>query len=441
MKRTLLTLLLCLGAAATGTAENVDLVTLPRRDTVQLTIYNTADLTLVRETRHLTLKKGRNELQFSWANTLIDPTSVSFRPLEHRGEIELETTVFPGQKPQHLVWLVDSKVEGEVRVEVSYFTSGLTWRMDYVATADQAEENLRFTGHVRVFNNSGEEYEDARIRLIVGKINLVEKIAELARRRGMPPPAPKSRDHDRLRKDAAEAAFGRAGKSARREGAKKIVKEGVSEYFMFTVEGEETVRNGWSKRMPAVRAKKTPFAIVYRLRPHQYGPRPVRFFVWKNDEEHSLGESPLPDGRVRLFRENGRDGLAFLGDQRIRYVPVAAPIEVNLGPDDLVVAERTKGETTRNSFRFDNNQRVVGWDEHVAWTETVRNYRDEPIRFELHRVFPGDVELTPEIASRNFDYRTLETSFDVGPRAARPFRYRTATHHGTNRKQNRLLVR
>ncbi|MBM4143261.1 MAG: hypothetical protein FJ225_06680, partial [Lentisphaerae bacterium] len=45
--------------AAVGPARaKVDLVTLPARDTVQLTIYNSADLTLVRESRALTLKEG-----------------------------------------------------------------------------------------------------------------------------------------------------------------------------------------------------------------------------------------------------------------------------------------------------------------------------------------------------------------------------------------------
>jgi len=36
---------------AIASAKNVDLVTLPRRDTVQLTIYNSEDLTLAKETR------------------------------------------------------------------------------------------------------------------------------------------------------------------------------------------------------------------------------------------------------------------------------------------------------------------------------------------------------------------------------------------------------
>ena len=71
-------------AAGPAVARNVDLSTVPKRDSVQLTIYNSEDLTLVRETRTITFKKGVNPLQFSWANTLIDPTSVEFRALTDR---------------------------------------------------------------------------------------------------------------------------------------------------------------------------------------------------------------------------------------------------------------------------------------------------------------------------------------------------------------------
>src|ERR1051326_7651819 len=66
----------------------INVVTLPDRDSVQLTIYNSVDLTLVQETRHLTFRKGLNKLEFSWANTLIDPTSVEFRAVNHADEIE-----------------------------------------------------------------------------------------------------------------------------------------------------------------------------------------------------------------------------------------------------------------------------------------------------------------------------------------------------------------
>jgi hypothetical protein len=71
-------LMLMIGAwgFAPAARAGIDLVTLPERDSVQLTIYNSADLTLVREVRKLTLQKGLNKLSFGWANTLIDPTSL-----------------------------------------------------------------------------------------------------------------------------------------------------------------------------------------------------------------------------------------------------------------------------------------------------------------------------------------------------------------------------
>ena len=83
-------------------AKNVDLSTVPNRDSVQLTIYNSEDLTLVRETRRVSFKKGENGLQFSWANTLIDPTSVRLRFLSQADKLELLDTTFPHDRPQML---------------------------------------------------------------------------------------------------------------------------------------------------------------------------------------------------------------------------------------------------------------------------------------------------------------------------------------------------
>ncbi len=167
-----------LAGAAGALARNVDLSTVPGRDSVQLTIYNSEDLTLVREIRFVSFKKGVNPLQFSWANTLIDPTSVHLKFLSHAGEL-LDTT-FPHDKPQMLYWNVQSERDGEARIEISYFTSGIRWSADYTAIANPEETALRMESFVRVFNNSGEEYENAQVRLVAGVVNLVEKIAELA---------------------------------------------------------------------------------------------------------------------------------------------------------------------------------------------------------------------------------------------------------------------
>ena len=89
-------LLVALALALTPAASaRISVVSLPGRDSVQLTIYNSADLTLVKETRVLTFRKGLNKLEFSWANTLIDPTSVEFRALTAADQVEVLDVSFP----------------------------------------------------------------------------------------------------------------------------------------------------------------------------------------------------------------------------------------------------------------------------------------------------------------------------------------------------------
>jgi hypothetical protein len=75
-----------LASLAGRAVADVDLVTTAGREGTQLTIYNSEDITMVREHRLLTVKQGINRIQFSWANTLIDPSSIDFRIL-HRQDV------------------------------------------------------------------------------------------------------------------------------------------------------------------------------------------------------------------------------------------------------------------------------------------------------------------------------------------------------------------
>ena len=185
-------LLAALLAAGPASAA-VDVVTLPTREGTQLTIYNSEDITMVREHRLLTVKEGVNRIQFAWANTFIDPTSIEFRILDQQDKVDLSDTTFPAGRNDALQWNIKSQFAGKIPVEIRYFTSGITWAADYVGIANEDETKLAITGYVRVFNNSGELYDNAQTRLVVGKINLVEKIAELARRPPPGPPVPQSR--------------------------------------------------------------------------------------------------------------------------------------------------------------------------------------------------------------------------------------------------------
>src|ERR1700710_2608438 len=148
--------------------------------------------------------------------------------------------------------------------------------------------------------------------------------------------------------DRASAMGGGGGAPSRRP--KEIIKEGLSEYFIYTIEGTETIPNGWSKRMRSLEAKAVPFKIQYRYRPQEYGDQLVRMYLLTNDKPSKLGTTPLPDGAVRLFRDNGRGGLSYLTAQNIKYIPIGDKIELNLGVDPNVIFELIKLRSSRDNI-------------------------------------------------------------------------------------------
>ncbi len=262
----------------------VDLVTLPTRDATQLTIYNSEDITMVREHRLLTVKQGVNRIQFSWANTLIDPTSIEFRILDKQDKVDLVDTTYPAGCSAALQWNVKSQIAGKIPVEIRYFTSGITWAADYVGIANEGETKLNLTGYVRVTNGSGEVYDNAQTRLVVGKINLVEKIADLARRPPPGPPLPQSRLAQEVFDDSVAKAEGIPfattfdglywHPSPPQEKPKAVVKEGLSEYFLFTIEGREDIKDKEPKRLVALKVADVPLESIYKLSDRS-SPRPL----------------------------------------------------------------------------------------------------------------------------------------------------------------------
>jgi hypothetical protein len=457
--------LVTLCAVSTSRARNVDLSTVPKRDSVQLTIYNSEDLTLVRETRTVTFKKGANPLQFSWANTLIDPTSVDLKFLTHSDKLDVLDTTFPHDKPQQLFWNVQSEIDGEATIQITYFTSGITWSADYLLIADKDEKQLSFDGYVRVYNNSGEEYEDAQVRLVVGTINLVEKIAQLASERGRKLADMEDGQVARFKQDATKESVDKydladlgAVKAGAAPAPKQIVKEGLSEYFIYTIEGTETIANGWSKRMRSLDATAVPFKIQYRYRPAEYGDQLVRMYLLTNDKDSKLGTSPLPNGTVRVLRDNGRDGLSYLTEQTVKYIPIGDKIELNLGPDPEVIFEWIKLKALRSDiwfqvngvnlfhkldepgFRAEPNMNVVGWDDHELYTQRIRNYTSKPIDVEIRRTLPGHVVFRSRLEPKLHDFQTVEYPSTVPAGKRVDLLQEIISHQGHNATQNNVTL-
>ena len=416
-----------LSGFASQSSADVDLVTIPRREATQLTIYNSEDITMVREHRLLTVKEGINRIQFSWANTLIDPTSIDFRILDHQDKVDLIDTTFPAGRNDALQWNIKSEMAGKLPVEIRYFTSGITWSADYAGIANEAETELGLTGYVRVRNNSGELYDNAQVRLVVGTINLVEKIADLAtqpapgddRYGGRPAP-----ERELMRKrfsEAVEKAAAPAAASMPADGPpakpKQVVKEGLSEYFLFTIEGREDIKDAEPKRMVSMKVAEVPLECIYKLTDRDGGNQFTKFYRFKNLElldadgnkkdlspMENLGLSPLPDGMVRLFSEYKNKDLAYVGGTTVKYVPIGDRVEVNVGPDgDITIARRLKDQRITNIVARQYKRRLddefvmyydlVDYDETFVYEEETVSGKPVDVKAEIERRFEANVIL------------------------------------------------
>jgi len=437
-----LTSLLIILATVTSAYGKVDLVTLPTRDTVQLTIYNSADMTLAREARDLTVRKGDNKLQFSWENTLIDPTSLEMLPKANAGEIDIADLTFPPRAKNLGLWNVKSQISGKVPVEISYLTSGLSWRAFYMGTLTEDEKTMRLQAYVRVTNNSGEDYENAQVRLIVGKVHILDQIAQLARRQypyerpGQPPSIPEPGARPRgmmVVEHLAEITDLQAEIQTLKR--KQVVKEGLSEYFLYTIEGTETIPTGWSKRLLSFDIDEVPVVNLYKFEQERYGNSVIRFLSFKNDEEHKLGDTPIPGGLLKVYRNIDADNhLSYTGQSSFKYIPVDEDVELNLGAVADVVVEPKIMDFKTENFRFDRNRDVSGWDEVRTLKIEVRNTRDIPVKVEIKRNFGTQYWSLKN--SGHFgqfekeDFDTVKYTLELEPRSKQQFEYILRTYRG-----------
>jgi len=434
---------------ANATQAKVDLVTLPSRDTVQLTIYNSADMTLVRESRALTLKNGGNKLQFSWANTLIDPTSLEMLPKASADKIDIADLTYPPRVRNLGLWNIESGVSGKVPVEITYLTSGLSWRAFYMGTLTGDEKTMRLQGYVRVTNNSGEDYENAQTRLIVGKVHILDQIAELARQQypyGKPGQVRPVDSVSHLRLPAARSTrlmkrFAEEGEELAR--IKEIKKEGLSEYFLYTIEGKETIPTGWSKRLISFDVDDVPVVNLYKYEQERYGNSVVRFLSFKNDEEHKLGDTPIPGGMLKVYRSAGDKGhLSYTGQSAFKYIPVDEDVELNLGPVGDVVVEPKLMDFKTHNYRYDRKGDISGWDEIRTFMIEVRNTREIPAKIEINRNFPTqywELKKNGDIGGfEKVDLNTVKFTLNLEPRSKSKFQYVLTTYHGT--RENALVA-
>ncbi|MCK4815007.1 DUF4139 domain-containing protein, partial [bacterium] len=351
----------------------------------------------------------------------------------------LDTTYPPGRNDA-LQWNIESNINGPVRIEITYFTSGITWTAGYVLLCNRDEKKMSVMGNVTVINHSGEDYPNANVRLVVGTINLVEDISSLAKRsisyQKMPP---KSKAGMRRR---FEGYLKRAG--AKDETAmareKQIIKEGLLEYFIFTIEGRETIPSGWKKRLNAIDVENVPVKVVYRLSDRRTGGKVHKYYEFYNKKvrgkagKGQLGESPLPGGIVKIFREDDSRNLTYIASVMTKYIPNGDKVKLDSGKNGDIRIRRVVKDYKRTDIKIDSTwskrHYVKSYKEHFFYRTTLINTLDRKVIIEIERSFSGRFKLRdPDFKIFRVDAMTFRNYPALGPNEKKKIRYEVIVSH------------
>ena len=224
-----------------------------------------------------------------------------------------------------------------------------------------------------------------------------------------------------------------------RSHAKEIEKRGLSEYYLYTIEGTETIPNGWSKRLLSFTAESIPVVNLYKYEQDRYGDSVIRFLSFKNDADHKLGRTPIPGGQLKVYRDTDADHhLAYTGGSTFKYIPVDEEVELNLEAVADVKVEPVLMERQTENFRFDQNRNINGFDEVLTYKVTMTNTREIPVTVEVKRNFDivywnlsrTDFSGTYE----RIDQDTVKFTETLQPRTETAFGYTVRLYRGTRQE-------
>lgn len=424
---------------------------------------------VIRETRTITMKEGLQQLPFTDVAAFIDPTTVGFVDLTdpntqvleqnfqfdlvspsklleryldqtidvlieqgntvstitgrllsaNQGQLVIDTAdkglmILPasearvslGAMPQGfltkptLVWKLDAKTAGEHQVRTTYQTAGMTWRADYNLLLSADDTTADLTPWVTLLNVSGAGFENAQLKLIAGDVQRVPSNQTMLGR-------PKSM-----------MARGQVAEAAGFEEAQ------LFEYHLYTLPRPTDVAANSSMQLalfPPVTGVPVQKSLVYIGAPQFMGWGGVRvtdadlgnewnkkvsvFLVLRNDEASKLG-MPLPKGRVRVYKQDAKDGsLEFVGEDMIDHTPKNESLRLKLGE-----AFDVTGERVATDFSMDSNRRTMS----ESFRITLRNAKSIPQAVQIRE--PLFRWTNWEITAKSMDFTKLDArtiGFDV----------------------------
>jgi|LGVE01.1.fsa_nt_gb hypothetical protein len=295
-------------------------------------------------------------------------------------------------RPTLVVRLANSKA-GSREIELSYLSSGLSWRADYVAELSVDDSQLDLSGWVTLDNRSGSTYRNALLQLVAGEVNRVR-------------PALLER-----------AAFdGRAVKTM--AAAPAMAEESLLDYHLYTLDRPTTIGQNQVKQVALLGASAVPVRKEYLLRGSEYYYRGLYgklgeklkaavYLEFDNRQQDGLG-LPLPKGILRVYKNDRAGNAQFVGEDRIDHTAKNQTVRLQLGAAFDVTAQRT--QTDFKKLASGARENLI----ESAYLIELSNATDKAVTVKVAEPLPGDWAIVEEsLPHRKEDARTAVWQVEV----------------------------
>jgi hypothetical protein len=275
-----------------------------------------------------------------------------------------------------LVTKLNNKTASAQTVELSYLTSGLGWKADYVAELSPKEDSLDLSGWVTLSNTSGTSYNNAKLQLVAGDVNMV--------RENYPRPAA-------MHKTLAMTAEDSAG----------MAEESLLEYHLYSLDRPTTIAENQTKQVALLSASNIPARkeLVLRGADYYYSSsfgdlgqkmKVGAFIEFDNKEAAKLG-MPLPQGIMRVYKKDSQGNAQFVGEDKIDHTPKNETVRLKLGDSFDVTADKKQTDfkalprPAKGNSLFESAYEIV-----------LKNAKKERVTVTVQEPIPGDWKILNE---------------------------------------------
>ena len=251
--------------------------------------------------------------------------------------------------------MVDSDHAGPRLATLSYLTTGLSWKADYVVLFDEKAEQLDLQGWITLNNTSGTSFKDADTQLVAGQVN-------------------------------GGGFNGYGGGYNPRPGVVSAGMESntgpghdLGDLHIYTLPLRTTIAQNQTKQVSFLDASKVTAHKVYQYWANGFvsadNPSSAMVVIdFANAGQSGLGAG-LPAGTIRVY-ERDQDGKPkFIGENQIGHTPQGSELAIKIGDAfDVTVQPTLVSDTKVSDLRS-----------RYSMSYLVRNARAEPVTVELRQ--------------------------------------------------------